>query len=316
MWLLSDGLKELVREWWTGYLVAETNNHCLAEKLKSLKKDLKRWNKEVFGNVSIRKSEVLFRIQLWDSKERVNPLSFEEAEARMRDLEEYKNCVLMEETSWRQKSRETWLKEGDKNTSFFHKMANARAKRKFLSKVKINGVTLIDEEDIKSRMCRAYRTLLLENADWRLRNGDLQFHVLGTERSRSLEVPFSEEEVFEALCNLFDDKTPCPDDFTMTFWQSSWEFTKGDIMVFFGDFFLLGTFQRSLNSIFLVLIPKKGGTEELKDFRSINLVGSLYKLLAKVLANRLKLVVGKVVSKFQHAFIQDRQILDVALIAN
>ena len=54
--------------------------------------------------------------------------------------------------------------------------------------------------------------------------------------------------------------------------------------------------------------------EELKDFRSISLVEGLYKLLAKVLANRLKLVVGKVVSENQHSFIQGRQILDVMLI--
>lgn len=44
----------------------------------------------------------------------------------------------------------------------------------------------------------------------------------------------------------------------------------------------------------------------MKDFRLINLVGGLYKLLAKVLANRLKLAVGEVVSKNQHAFIQGR----------
>ena len=123
----------------------------------------------------------------------------------------------MEETSWRQKSGEPWLKEGDKNTRFFHKTANARARINFLSKVKINGVTLTDEEDIKSGVCRAYQTLLSENEDWRPRVGDLQFRVLGTERSRSLEVPFS-KEVFEALCNLSGDKAPGPDDFIMAFW--------------------------------------------------------------------------------------------------
>ena len=52
--------------------------------------------------------------------------------------------------------------------------------------------------------------------------------------------------------------------------------------------------------------PKKGGVEELKDFRPVSLVGSLYKLLAKVLANKLKLAIGKVVLEYQHAFIQDR----------
>ena len=64
-------------------------------------------------------------------------------------------------------------------------MANARARRNLLSKVKINGVTLTVEQDIKSGVCRAYRTLLSENEDWGLRIGDLQFRVLGTERSRS-----------------------------------------------------------------------------------------------------------------------------------
>ena len=64
-----------------GYSVAGSNSHYLAEKLKALKRDLRRWNKEVFGNVSARKSKVFSRIQLWDSKESVNLLSFEEAGA-------------------------------------------------------------------------------------------------------------------------------------------------------------------------------------------------------------------------------------------
>ena len=66
-------------------------------------------------------------------------------------------------------------------------------------------------------------------------------------------------------------------------------------MAFFGEFFLNGTFQRSLNSIFLVLLPKKGGIEDLKNFRLISLVRGLYKVLAKVLDNRLKTIVGEVV---------------------
>ena len=64
------------------------------------------------------------------------------------------------------------------------------------------------------------------------------------------------------------------------------------------------------------MIPKKGGAEELEDFRQISLVGGLYKLLAKVLANRLKLVVGEVVSENQDAFIQGKQVLDAVLISS
>ena len=78
----------------------------------------------------------------------------------------------------------------------------------------------------------------------------------------------------------------------------------------------MGSVERSLNATFLVLVPKKEGVDDLKDFRLISLVRGLYKLLAKVLANRLKMVVGFLVSNFQHAFVARRQILDVVLIAN
>ena len=87
-------------------------------------------------------------------------------------------------------------------------------------------------------------------------------------------------------------------------------------MEMFKEFHEHSSFLKSLNNTFLVLIPKKGGTEDLGDFRPISLLGGLYKLLAKVLANRLKKVVGKVVSLAQNVFVMGRQILDVSLIAN
>ena len=86
-------------------------------------------------------------------------------------------------------------------------------------------------------------------------------------------------------------------------------------MEFFKDFHDRGRFVKSINASFLVLIPKKGGAEDLKDFRPISLVGSFYKLV-KTLANRLKKVMGKIVSKSQNAFVEGRQIIDASLIVN
>ena len=74
--------------------------------------------------------------------------------------------------------------------------------------------------------------------------------------------------------------------------------------------------MRNLNSTFLVLIPKKENAVDIKDYRLISLVGGLYKILAKVLANRLRRVVGQEVSTTQNAFVEGRQILDAVLIAN
>ena len=73
---------------------------------------------------------------------------------------------------------------------------------------------------------------------------------------------------------------------------------------------------KGINSTFITLIPKVDSPQLLYDFRSISLVGSLYKILAKVLANRLQLVIGSVISDSQSAFIKGRQILDGILVAN
>ena len=71
-----------------------------------------------------------------------------------------------------------------------------------------------------------------------------------------------------------------------------------------------------MNATFITLIPKKHAASEIKDFRPISLVGEVYKIIAKVLANRLHMVMGDIISISQNAFVRNRQILDSVLIAN
>ena len=61
---------------------------------------------------------------------------------------------------------------------------------------------------------------------------------------------------------------------------------KDEVLGFFREFFEHNKFIKSLNATFLVLVPKGRTVEDLKDLRPINLVGSLYKILSKVLANK------------------------------
>ena len=175
-------------------------------------------------------------------------------------------------------------------------MANSHFRKNTIARIKIYGVWISDELELREGISNAFQSWLLDDMAWRAEIDGLPFATLSLEEANSLELPFREDGVFIALNEMDGDITPGSDGFFLAFWQDSWHFVKDEIMEMFREFHANETSIRSLNATFLVLIPKKGDAEDLMDFRPISLLGSLYKILAKVLANRLKKVVGKVLS--------------------
>ena len=114
----------------------------LTKKLKEIKRLLKAWNMECFGRVELNKRQVLSQLEAWDQVEEETELSKEEAEAKKEAKDAFRKWASLEKIHWRQKSREIWLREGDRNTSFFHQMANSHFRKNSLANIKINGVWL------------------------------------------------------------------------------------------------------------------------------------------------------------------------------
>lgn len=111
-------------------------------------------------------------------------------------------------------------------------------------------------------------------------------------------------------------KSPGPDGFNFNFFKNCWDVVKEDVLRLMGEFHANGKLSRGCNSSFIVLIPKKGGGCGIMDMRLISLVGSIYKILAKVLACRMKTVVGKVIGDAQSDFTKGLSILDGVVVLN
>ncbi|GJX86241.1 RNA-directed DNA polymerase, eukaryota, reverse transcriptase zinc-binding domain protein [Tanacetum coccineum] len=118
---------------------------------------------------------------------------------------------------------------------------------------------------------------------------DMPFpNSLSTDQQKDLECMVSKEEVKRAVWDCGTDKSPGPDGFTFGFYRHFWSTIEND--------------NPDANMV--------------KDFRPISLIGSIYKIIAKILTNRLVGVLGDIVNEVQSAFISERQILDGPFILN
>nr|GFA33898.1 RNA-directed DNA polymerase, eukaryota, reverse transcriptase zinc-binding domain protein [Tanacetum cinerariifolium] len=129
---------------------------------------------------------------------------------------------------------------------------------------------------------------------------------ISLEHNDDLEREVSNEEIKKAVWDCAIDKAPGPDGFTFGFYRRYWDIVVDAVKWFF----LHGEIPKGGNSSFNTLIPKVPNANMVKDFRPISLIGSLHKVIAKVLANRLVTVLDDIVDEIQSAFVTDRQILD------
>nr|GEY35359.1 outer envelope pore protein 16-2, chloroplastic-like [Tanacetum cinerariifolium] len=106
----------------------------------------------------------------------------------------------------------------------------------------------------------------------------------------------------------FREKAPGPDGFTFKLIKKHWNLLSDDIITYVNDFYHSTSISRGCNSSFITIVPKVDDPLTISDFRPISLIGCQYKIIEKVLANCLSLVIHSVVGDVQMAFIKGQKI--------
>ncbi|XP_050259852.1 uncharacterized protein LOC126704907 [Quercus robur] len=161
IWLKDEGFLERLSSWWESYYFQGTPSFALANKLKLLKLDLKRWNVEEFGNMGLQYLWKEFNALEVIEDDQV--LLAEENNDKDRIRGELEKTTLLEEICWRQKSRALFLREGDRNTKNFHRIANSHTRHNTIDRLMVDGELATDQGIIEWCISHFYRQLYTEN---------------------------------------------------------------------------------------------------------------------------------------------------------
>ena len=114
----------------------------------------------------------------------------------------------LEEISCRQKSKALFIKEGDSNTRFFHRIANSHRQTNQIWGVEVDGILFEEESDITDQVVDFYKRLYQELEAWRPTINGLEFTCLDETERSMLEREFEKEKIIEALKEVEGDKAP------------------------------------------------------------------------------------------------------------
>lgn len=134
--------------------------------------------------------------------------------------------------------------------------------------------------------------------------------LISPEDKSDLCKPVSEEEIIKVIWSMDSDKAPGPDGFTIHFYKVCWDIIKHDLQKMIRGFMTKAKVGGSTNSTYLALIPKDSNPETFARFRPISLCNASYMILKKLLANRIKPLLPRIISSSQGGFVEGRHILD------
>lgn len=307
IWLKEPSFHEEVSSYWQGIPTI-----FLLPKLISVSSFMAKWGRNFFHK---------FRDKVKKQKEILNALVNRSDEEGIRCYFTEKNRldVLLkdEEFYWQQRAKAFWLSEGDTNSKFFHAYASARKKANRIHNLRNDQNEITGNHDEMCKMAEEYFQNVFAGGvgDNNFDQGYSGNGVITNEQNAMLTRELDFEEFSVAIKQMHPNKSAGPDGLNPAFFQHFWGLLGREVFDSCKSWLRECSFPPGLNNTTLVLIPKKENVESLSDVRPIALCNVLYKLLAKVLANRLKRILPVTISEQQSAFVPGRNITDNVLIA-
>jgi hypothetical protein len=289
----------------------------IPDKVLYLSEELTKWNKEVFGSIQGRKGDLMARISGIQRKLHIDRHN-KFLEKLERQLQQELAMVLkQEEAMWFQKSRSQWIKDGDRNTRYYHIKSIIRRRRNKILMLRNDHNDWVDDEEQLKNMVNSYYQKLFTKPDESIQWQQTRYTYppIDDSEQANLKTSISSLEVKNALFAMAPWKAPGPDGFPAGFYQNGWSYMGSSLCDFVKSMWNNPADVAAVNFTDICLIPKVNKPEFVSQFRPISLCNVSYKIITKIIVNRLKEIIPKVVSPYQTGFVSGRNITENIVIA-
>ncbi|XP_026384521.1 uncharacterized protein LOC113280088 [Papaver somniferum] len=203
----------------------------------------------------------------------------------------------IEEKFWKIKSRDQFIKLGDKNKSYFHRTTKCRIRRNKIDSIQDSvGNWIEDYHEIKYCFTKHFSKMAItESPEMNLEIINLIPTTITIADNNNLNRIPEDYEVKSILFSMAKDKAPGPDEFPPSFFQANWDIFGEDLIKMVQHFFKSGHLLKEMNSTFISLIPKTKNSSNPSHFRLISLCNTTYKIRSKLVEWKFLItIIGKI----------------------